>query len=185
LILRRSAVLAVVALPVLAAAARAEPFTIEATGSETGRGKVRAIGDFHPERDPTLRAAIRAFGQPDTRAGSGQGSACRVLWRPEGLRIQFVNLGAPGRSACDPAIGRSQNARAFDPRWRTGRGLRIGHRLRRLRRLYPGATRHGRSWSLVKGINVFVGDHPYPVLRATMRDGRVASFALSIGAAGE
>jgi hypothetical protein len=110
----RAASLATVALAAAALAptvAAAEPFTLEAGGSKSGRGKVRAIGDFHPER--------------------------------------------------------------------------IGDPQRRLRRLYPGATRHGRSWWLAKGINVFGTGNPYPVLRATMSDRRVRSLALQIGAAGD
>jgi hypothetical protein len=182
----RAASLATVAIAAAAlapAVAAAEPFTLEAGGSKSGRGKVRAIGDFHPERNATLGAAIGVFGPPPTLAEGSQGTSCRTLWPAIGLRILFVNLG--GGSACDPALGRSQVARAFDPRWRTARGLRIGDPRRRLRRLYPGATRHGRSWWLAKGINVFGTGNPYPVLRATMADRRVRSFALQIGAAGD
>jgi hypothetical protein len=184
-LIRRSPVVLAVALSLAAVpAAQAAPFTLKATGSKTSRGEVRAIGDFRPDRDPTLGAAIRVYGRPTVMDESGQGAACRLLWRPLGVRIRFVNLG--GGSACDPALGKSQDARVFDPRWRTGKGLRIGDRLRRLWRLYPAATRHGRSWWLVKGINVYgVGRNPYPVLRATIKNGRVRSFALSIGAAGE
>ena len=62
---------------------------------------------------------------------------------------------------------------------------RLGPVDARLRRLYPGATRHGKSLWLVRAVNIFVGGSPYPVLRATMRNGRVASFALDVGAGGE
>jgi hypothetical protein len=167
---------------VLASAAAAEPFQLEATGSKTSRGKVRAIGDFHPERDPTLGAAIAVFGQP-TRIVQTSNASCRVLYGGLMLRFAFVNLGGGG--PCDPALTKSQVVRAFGPRWHTDRGLRIGDRQRKLRRTYPRATRHGRSWWLVKGKNIFVGGNPYPVLRATMKGGRVNSFALSVGAAGE
>jgi hypothetical protein len=177
------ATLALAAAAFLPAVTSAEPFTLEASGSKSGRGKVRAIGDFHPGRNATLGAAIGVFGPPSTIAEGSQGASCRTLWPGIGLRILFVNLG--GGSACDPALGKSQLARAFDPRWRTARGLRIGDPQRRLRRLYPGATRHGRSWWLVKGINVFGTGNPYPLLRATMSDRRVRSFGLAIGAAGD
>ena len=182
----RSASLATLALAaalVVPAAAVAEPFTIEASGSKTRRGDVLAIGDFHPERNPTLGAALAVFGPPSVLDEGSQGVSCRTLWPAIGLRILFVNLG--GGSACDPALGKAQVARAFGSNWRTEKGLRIGHRQRRLRRLYPGATRHGRSWWLAKGINVFGAGNPYPVLRATMAGRRVRSFALQIGAAGE
>jgi hypothetical protein len=166
----------------LAPAAAAKSFQLEATGSETSRGEVRAVGDFYPERNPTLGAAIAVFGRP-TRIVQTSEASCRVLYSSIGLRFAFVNLGGGG--PCDPALTKSQVVRAFGPRWHTGRGLRIGDRLGKLRRIYPRATRHGRSWWLVKGKNIFVGGNPYPVLRATMKGGRVNSFALSVGAAGE
>jgi hypothetical protein len=183
---RRLSVLCVSAFALCAAfcpLAVADPFMLEATGSRTGLGEVRAIGDFRPGRDPTLGAANGVFGPP-TKVVRTSDASCRVLYGGIGLRFAFVNLGGGG--PCDPDLTKSQVARAFDPRWRTGRGLGIGDPIRRLWRLYPGATRHGRSWWLVKGMNIFgVGNNPYPVLRATMKRGRVGSFALSIGAAGE
>jgi hypothetical protein len=167
----------------LAAVALAEPFQIEATGSNRGLGKVRAIADFQPRRDATLAAANRVFGPPPKVVRTSDVS-CRVLYRAIGLRFSFVNLGGGG--GCTPEFTQSQVARAFDPRWRTGKGLQIGDRQRMLRRLYPGATRRGRSWWLVWGRNIVgVGRRPSAVLRATMKNRRVASFAVQIGAAGE
>jgi hypothetical protein len=178
-----AAVLAALAVcGVSAEVAFAEPFQIEATGSKRTFGEVRAIGDFRPQRDPTLGAATSVFGPP-TKVVQTSGASCRVLYAGVGLRFSFVNLGGGG--PCDPAFTKSQVARAFDPRWHTGRGLGIGDRLGRLRRLYPGASRHGRSWWVVRGISLFGSGGPYPVVRATMKNGRVKSFALSIGAAGE
>ena len=135
-------------LAVACPAAVAEPFTIEATGSKRTLGKVRAIGDFRPQADPTLGAATSVFGPP-TRVVRTSDVSCRVVYAGVGLRFAFVNLGGGG--GCDPALTKSQVARAFDPRWHTGKGLSIGDRLRRLKRLYPAATRHGRSWWIVKG----------------------------------
>jgi hypothetical protein len=168
---------------VWAQAALAEPFQLEAVGSKRSLGKVTAIGDFHPQRDPTLQAANSVFGPPTTIVRTSDVS-CRVVYGAIGLRFAFVNLGGGG--GCNPPFTKSQVARAFDPRWHTGKGLQIGDRQRKLRRLYPGATRHGRSWWLVRGRNIFgVGQRPYGVLRATMKGRRVNSFALRIGAAGE
>jgi hypothetical protein len=183
---RRLSAVAVAALApsgVSAQGALAEPFQLEAVGSERSLGKVTAIGDFHPGRDPTLQAATTVFGPP-TKIVRTSDVSCRVLYGAIGLRFAFVNLGGGG--GCDPVLTKSQVARAFDPRWYTGKGLQIGDRQRKLRRLYPGATRHGRSWWLVRGRNIFgVGQRPYAVLRATMKGRRVNSFALQIGAAGE
>jgi hypothetical protein len=183
---RRLSAVAVAALApsgVSAQGALAEPFQLEAVGSERSLGKVTAIGDFHPGRDPTLQAATTVFGPP-TKIVRTSDVSCRVLYGAIGLRFAFVNLGGGG--GCDPVLTKSQVARAFDPSWHTGKGLQIGDRQRKLRRLYPGATRHGRSWWLVRGRNIFgVGQRPYAVLRATMKGRRVNSFALQIGAAGE
>ena len=169
-------------LAVACPAALAEPFTLEATGSKRSLGKVRAIGDFRPQDDPTLGAANSVFGPPTALVRTSNAS-CRALYGGIGLRILFVNLGGGG--PCDPGLTKTQVARGFDPRWHTGKDLRIGDGLRRLKGLYPRATRHGRSWWIVKGRNIFGSGGPYGVMRATMKDGRVKSFALEIGAAGE
>ena len=175
---------AALAVPLLClpAAALAEPFTLKATGSKRTLGKVRAIGDFRPQSDPTLGAATSVFGPP-SRVVRTSDASCRVVYAAVGLRFSFVNLGGGG--PCDPALTKSQVARAYDPRWRTSQGLGVGDRLPKLWRLYPGATRHRRSWWIVKGISIFGSGGPYPVLRATIENGRVKSFALWIGAAGE
>jgi hypothetical protein len=177
-----AAALAALAVCVPAQAASAEPFQIEATGSKRTLGKVRAIGDFRPQRDPTLGAATSVFGPP-SRVVRTSNASCRVVYGAVGLRFAFVNLGGGG--ACDPALTKSQVARAYDPRWHTSEGLGVGDRLRKLWRLYPGATRHRRSWWIVSGVSIFGSGGPYPVVRATVKNGRVKSFALQIGAAGE
>ena len=72
-------------------------------------------------------------------------------------------------------------------RWRTAQGLRIGATPGRLREVYPGADRVGaRSYRIVTGRNVFgSGDEPYAVVSARLSDGRISSFRLFVGAAGE
>lgn len=175
---RLSFVFAVTALAV-PALAQARPDTIEARGN----GRVLAIGDFKPQRNPTYGAAVAVFGEPASQRSRFGGNACVVNWPGAGLRITFANFGVG--SACDPALGRSQTARAYGDRWRTRRGLKVGARLRRLRRLYPHANRHGRSWWLVTAVSPFGAGGRYPVLAAAVRGGHVRSFKLRIGAAGE
>ena len=170
-------------LLVAPAAAHARPDTIEVRGSDRGFGRVLAIGDFEPQRDPTYGAAVTVFGEPARERSRSGGTACTVNWPTPGLKIVFANFG--GGSACDRDLGRSQTARAYGGRWRTKRGLRVGARLRRLRRLYPHASSHGRDWWLVTAISLFGESRRYPVLAATVRGGRVRSFTLWIGAAGE
>ena len=157
--------------------------TIRAQGSASGFGRVLAIGAFKPERDPTLAAAISAFGDPSSRRRSGD-TACRVSWSGVGLAILFANFGGGG--ACDPRYGRAQRGRANGSRWRTGKGLRVGDRVRRLIRLHPRASRHGRVWWLVSGVSLYGSpSRRYPVLAAAVSRGRVASLKLEIGAAGD
>lgn len=161
-----------------APAASAQSFTIVAKRD----GTVPAIGDFKPERDATLGAAIRAFGQPSSTRPDDV--ACRLSWRAIGVRISFANFGTG--SACDPELGKSQSATiSGDRRWRTPRGLQIGDGLRKLRRLYPRAKRNGRSYRLVGARSPFGDGRVYSVLAARVSDGRVGSFKMFIGAAGE
>ena len=166
-----------------AAAAEAAPFTIEARGSNTGLGRVLAIGDFKPDRDPTVGAATDAYGTPSSQRDFSNGSACRVVWSGIGVRVLFANFG--GGSACDPELGRVSTARVYGGRWRTARGLGVGHRLRRLKRLYPAAVRRGRNYRLITGRLIFGDNQPYGVLSARVSDGRVRSFKLAIYAAGD
>lgn len=172
------------AATVLAAAPAAEgrTFVLRATGSETGLGEVRAIGDFKPSLRPTLGAAIRAYGEPSRRSGGGD--ICRVRWAALGIRIQFQNFG--GVDSCRPRGGRAQKAVVTGDRpWRTPQGLRLGDRVARLRRLHPDAKRTARGFRLVEGVLPFGSPQPYAVLGARVASGRVTAFTLFIGAAGD
>jgi hypothetical protein len=165
------------------AAAGAAPYTIRVQGSADSFGRVLAIGDFKPHRDPLYGSAVSAFGEPDVENSRWGGGGCKVSWHDVGLKVLFANFG--GGSACDEELGRSQSARAYGDRWRTTKGLRVGNRLGRLQHLYPAATRHGRSWWLVTAVTHIGETRRYPVLKATLRGGRVNSFVLWIGAAGD
>lgn len=181
--LGRSAVVVLVALA-LPAAADARSYTIDARGSARGFGVVRAIGDFKPSQDPTLGAAIDAYGDPTATRSLYGGNGCRVGWQL-GVVVTFANFGTG--SACDPDLGRAQRARVRGrTAWHTAKGLYIGDGLRRLRQRYPGARPHGHSYWLVTAVSLFgPRTHRYPVLAAVVRDGRVRSFKLEIGAAGD
>jgi hypothetical protein len=165
-----------------AAPAGARPFVIEARGSETGLGVVRAIGDFRPARNPKLRAAIRAYGEPTSRNGGGE--ICRVRWAQLGVKITFQNFG--GVDSCEPGGGRAQKAVVRGDRpWRTAKGLRLGDRVAKLERLYPRARRTSRGFRLAEGILPFGRPVRYSVLGARTSGGRVTAFTLFIGAAGD
>jgi len=165
-----------------APASAARSFVIDARGSATGLGRVLRIGDLRPQRDATLAAARAAFGRPSRRRD--RDSLCPVAWRGIGVRILFANFGAGG--ACAPRLGRAQVAVVSGRRWRTAQGLRIGATPRRLREVYPRADRVGaRSYRIVTAFTPFGVDRPYAVVSARLSEGRVSSFRLFVGAAGE
>jgi hypothetical protein len=178
--------LAAVALVALAvpAVADARSYTINARGSARSFGEVRAIGDFKPSRDPTLGAAIEAYGDPAATRSLHGGNGCRVSWSL-GAVVTFANFGTG--SACDPELGRAQRATVRGrTAWHTAKGLHIGDSLRRLRQRYPTASVHGSSHWLVTAVSrIGPRPHRYPVLAAVVRDGKVRSFKLEIGAAGD
>lgn len=170
-----------VATLILATSAGAHTFLIQ------GDSK---MGSFLVKRDGTLRGAIDAFGTPGDRDRRHGGSVCVVRWPRHGLRIVFYNLG--GRDACRPASGFFSNARARGPHWQTGRGLAVGDRLRRLRKLYPNAKHHAAKpgfwpagWWLVRRWSPVGAGGYYPGLLATVEDRRVDAFHVRYPAGGD
>jgi hypothetical protein len=146
------------------------------------------IGSFLVKRDGTLGGAIDAFGRPGSR--HRQGVSCTVRWPRHGLRIVFYNLG--GQRPCQPTTGHFSNARACGAHWETGRGLEIGDRLRRLRRLYPNAEFHSAEpgswpagWWLIRRSSPFGTNGSYPGLLARVRDRHVVAFHVRYPAGGD
>jgi hypothetical protein len=177
-----AAALAALAALAVATPVQARSFVLKARGSQTGLGEVRAIGDFKPARNPSLRAAIRAYGEPTSRRGGGE--ICRVRWAGLGVKITFQNFG--GNDSCEPGGGLAQKAVVRGARpWRTVRGLRLGDPSARVRALHPGATRTARGFRLVEGLLPFGAPVRYSVLGARIADGRVSAFTMFIGAAGD
>ena len=161
--------------------AQARSFIINARGSQTTLGEVRAIGDFKPSRNPRLGAAIRAYGEPSSRRGGGE--ICRVRWATLGVRITFQNFG--GFDSCRRR-GLAQKAVINGDRpWRTARGLGLGDTTARAGRLYPQAKRTPRGLRLVEAVLPFGTPIRYAVLGARVGSGRVRAFTLFIGAAGD
>src|SRR4051812_16407825 len=94
----RTAALALTAL-ILPASAAARSYGIEARGSAQTFGEVLAIGDFKPRRDPTLGAAIDAYGPPASARAVYGDNGCKVSWPALGVKATFANFGTG--SACD------------------------------------------------------------------------------------
>ncbi len=134
--------------------------------------------------EPTVGDAIAAFGQPASL--EGQGTDCDGSWPAIGLSIAFANFGAPGAGTCSPDVGKVQLVTMRGPSWRTPRGLAGGDPRSRLLDLYKGARRKGASYSLFTRPSRFgrAGTRE-TILSALVRNGRVASFSLRVGAAGE
>ena len=166
----------------LAPAAEARTLYLKATPRE-----IVTLGGFHPSRGATLAHATRALGDPSGRRRLGE-EVCRVRWSDIGLLVMFSNFG--GTDSCDADGGFAQTAvikgsAARD--WRTDKGLRIGSRESSIRRLHPSATRHRDGWWIVT-TQLLTGTScpcPYPAVRAKVTRGRVSSFRVWIGAAGD
>jgi hypothetical protein len=146
------------------------------------------MGSFAVKRDGTLGGAIDAFGRPASRDRNGE--SCTVRWPRHGLKMHFYNLG--GLNPCRRASGYFSNARAKGPHWETNRGLQIGDRQRRLRKLYPGADFHTAlqpywpsGWWLVTRTSPFGTGDSYPGLLAHLRDHRVFAFHVRYPAGGD
>jgi len=137
------------------------------------------IGTFAVRKDGTLGGLQAAFGKPGRLSPTRDG--CVAVWGSIGLRVSLYNLG--GQNPCKPKTGYFGEAVLTGTGWSTGKGLRAGDTVARLRLLYPRAERHGSSWWLLIRSTQATGR--YPGLQATFARGTVASFRVSYGAGGE
>ena len=154
-----------------------------------------AIGPWHVDANPSLAAAIRAFGSPSScETVKGLPGFASVEWRQLGLLGVFGSYGIPGGRACQ--LRRAvvlDNARASGQAWRTGKGLRVGDSVAKLHRLYPNASLRGyrrdippiRGWWLVVRTGFVPERFQFPALLATARGGRVTGLVVTVGAEGD
>lgn len=179
--MRRSLVLLVLIVsPVLPASAQASR-TVVVTDHVVTR-----IGDFKTSgrTGGTLAKAIRTFGQPSSRRSRYGGTTCLVRWRKAKVYGDFANYGGGG-SACDPGFGRAQTITLRARGWQTRRGLRIGARSSEVQRRHPAAAFRSGRWWIVSAYSPVGDGADYPVLSAGVASGRVRSFKMVVGAAGE
>jgi hypothetical protein len=183
---RRGMVLAMVAAGLVIAAAAVVPAsaTTDQKIVVTRKGALRSFGGFNPQRgDPSTAAANAIFGIGTVRTETDD--ACIVDYPDIGLRIVFADFGSPGVGACDPRAGKAQELTASGPGWVTDRGLAIGDRFRKLKRLYPERRlREGRYELIGKKSPIGPTGHQ-TVLSAFLRGHRVAALRVFAGAAGE
>jgi hypothetical protein len=162
-------------------------------------GHIVRVGAFRPRQflgerrwpggvAPTRANAIRAYGRPDRRDRSG----CRNRWSR--LRIRIVTEDFGGGDRCGPRAG-VQHVEIRSRRWATERGLRVGHSLRRVRRLYPELQRYTEvygdapalrhEWGLVFERSLVGASGVIDRLSARVRDGRVVLLRVSPYGAGD
>jgi hypothetical protein len=153
-------------------------------------GAITQLGPLRPhrvhdleshERETSYAAAVEAFGPPPRLRRLARWR-CIARWPGIGLEIDFADYG--GGVACRDG-GFVQFALVYGDGWHTPAGLRIGDRVRRLRRLYPSAERHGHAWWLVRRYSRIGEGGWFGPLTAIVRDGRVRSLRAAVGAAGE
>jgi hypothetical protein len=131
------------------------------------------VGSFRYRDTRPFPAAVRAFGQP-TRSRA-DGNVCDVTWASLGVKVRFFAFGCeiPDQTAvCAITVSKVP--------WRTSRGLAIGDRASRIRRIYPRARFYkdpvtGPTWVLgTRGPRDELG--PDQSLVATVKSGRVKTF---------
>ena len=146
--------------------------------------KIQSFGGFAPQGPaPNTAAAAAVFG-PGVVLGDTE-NTCYVSYASEGVTITFVNLGAPGVSACDPSAGKAQVMVASAAGWRTNRGLAVGDRVKRLKKLYRERKLKRGVWELV-GKRSLIGPSGHQVvLAAFVAAGRVTGFKALPRSAGE
>ena len=146
--------------------------------------KIQSFGGFAPQGPmPNTTNAAAAFGTGVVLVDSDD--LCYVSYASEGVTISFVDLGSPSVSACDPSAGKAQVMVASAPGWRTNRGLAVGDRLKRLKKLYRERKLKRGVWELV-GKRSFIGTSGHQVvLAAFVSAGRVTGFKAFPLSAGE
>ena len=167
--------LGLVAGGIFGTAASAAPYTV---GVRANGHSVLAGVDL--SRRP-VGALIERLGEPLTVPDS-RNNACLLRWPELGLRVWTANYGSA--DPCSPEGGLVQAAQVTKRLWRTGRGLRVGDTVRRLRDLYPAARKRYGWWSLVTAYSPIGHGGYYPKLGARGAR-RVTHLLLQPGAAGD
>jgi hypothetical protein len=146
------------------------------------------VGRWSPFKDATLGAARKAFGSEDVATTEPDAEyLCVVEWRDVGLTVNFANLG--GEDPCAPDTGYAGTIEIdgeVSDRWRTLSGLRPGMPERAIAKLYDDArkTPEGDWWLVTATSQIGTRDEYAPIV-ATVEDGVVSGFELTVGAAGD
>lgn len=173
-----SAALAALLVPAASASAASDHLIV------VKHRKIQSFGGFAPQGPaPNTNAAAAVFGPGVVLVDSDD--LCYVSYSSEGVTITFADFGSPGVSACDPSAGKAQVMVASAPGWRTNRGLAVGDRLKRLKKLYRARKLKRGAWELV-GKRSLIGTSGHQVvLAAFVTGGRVTGFKALPRSAGE
>lgn len=179
----RALALALSASLVLAAAS-SQPASAVTDGriDVSGKGAIRSFGGFDPDRDPSPTAAAAVFGPGTVLSDSD--TSCEVSY-PSGVTIDFADFGNVGISACDPAAGKAQRLTAAAIGWATNRGLAIGDRARKMKKLYPEDKLRRGKYELIDKKSFITVSGRSTVLSAFVTDGTVTAFEVFAGRAGD
>ncbi len=137
--------------------------------------KIRSFGGFAPQGPAAnTSSAAAVFGTGVILVDSDD--LCYVSYSSEGVTISFADFGSPGVSACDPSAGKAQVMVASAAGWRTNRGLAVGDRVKRLRKLYRERKLKRGVWELVGKRSPIGVTGRQVVLAAFVTGGRVTGF---------
>ena len=175
------------------------------TGASAGAFQLSPFGTYSMQVGPlripdlatkdTLALADDAFGASDHCFTTPNGNNnSKTHWDDYGVSGDFWTLGAftnPQTGQVDPSgNGCKDKNQIFigsltlaGHGWHTNLGLKIGDSVDRLRELYLAATKHAGQWWLLT--KPWIGNTEVGLLNANIRDGRIASFVVSVGAQGE
>jgi len=128
-------------------------------------------------------AAIAAFGRPSSRGTTRDSNLCTVRWAEIGLDIGFASNLAPcaaGSLRRGAWFGMVLHSR----RWLVDKGLRVGDKEAKLRKLYPRSRLIDQppgppAYWLRTGIGE--SNTTTPLLTAELWDGRVVSITVEAG----
>jgi hypothetical protein len=129
----------------------------------------------------TLDDATTVLGMPEVRRRLND-YECRAGWRTIGLTLLFLDL-----SNADPCgEGALVRATAASAKWQTGKGLRVGDPVARLRNLYRSARYHRLGypgwWLITRRTCPTTGSQRYPGLLARTVHRRIGALVVGIAA---
>jgi len=155
---------------------------------QTGTNGVTALGSWYVSTHSTFPAAVRALGAANAVHVHTHGGSCTGTgtWSGLGLRIVFTSFTSDPYCAHVRAQMGTISGAAGRAHWQTTRGLRVGDSLGTLKQLYPRAIKGHGGWAIAYSRHSVVAEGSrLDIVTAQVKGGRVASFKLWFGGAGD